>query len=315
MSFQQNPLGLNGLDFIEFATPEPEVMRRLFESLGFVQVARHKTKAVDLFRQGHINFVLNREPGTFAAKFAQKHGPSICATGFCVPKARSALDEAVKRGARAVSWESDPQSHSFPAMHGIGDSAIYFIEGEAGQHFRNEFDFIEGRPDKMPIGFGLLEIDHLTNNVPKGEMDKWCAFYRDIFNFQEVRFFNIRGQATGLLSKVMRSPCGRITIPINEPTEGKSQIQEYLDEYNGSGIQHVALATSDIVQSVQRLRSQNIQFLETPDTYYEMVPERLPQVTESLSVLKDLRILVDGDLEGYLLQIFTQNLIVYSSKL
>lgn len=228
--------------------------------------------------------------------------------GLRAKSAARAFDLAVQRGARPIDTKADPASHSFPAIYGIGDSAVYFVDRyRTPVHFDDDFRYLVA--DRQPRGKGMTVVDHLTNNVPKGEMQKWCDFYRQIFNFQEVRKFDIRGQQTGLVSKVMRSPCQKITIPINEPTEGKSQIQEYLDEYRGSGIQHLALHTGDIVKTVRELREAGIEFLETPDTYYDVVKDRVPGVKEDIGTLKDLKILVDGDETGYLLQIFTKNLI------
>ncbi len=304
-----NTMGLDGLEFIEFAAPDPQILEALFLRLGFQKVAQHKRKAVTLYRQDRINFVLNREPGTFAAQFAREHGPSVCATGFRVRNASQALQLAMSRGARAIATENDQSSHSFPAIFGIGNSAVYFVDRYAnGAHFDEDFDYITA--DIHPKGWGLEVIDHLTNNVPRGEMDQWCNFYRQIFEFEEVRQFKIKGKQTGLLSKVMRSPCGKITIPINEPTENKSQIQEYLDEYHGSGIQHVALLTDQILFSVPHLKESGIEFLDSPPkTYYEEIPSRVPNVQEDLGQVEGHSILCDGDDEGYLLQIFTKNLI------
>lgn len=303
-----NPVGLDGMEFVEFASPEPEKLDALFRAFGFKKIGKHKRKEVLLYRQGRVNFILNNEPNTFAAEFAKAHGPSICATGFRVKDAKKALEITVANGAKPIDIQNDQASHSFPAIYGIGDSAIYFIDRYSDPaHYDQDFDYFEG--DRNPDGWGLELVDHLTNNVPKGDMDKWCEFYSKIFNFKEVRFFDIKGQATGLNSKVMRSPCQKITIPINEPTESKSQIQEYLDEYNGSGIQHLALLTPDICNSVRSLQENNIQFLETPDTYYDVLQDRLPNLTENVEELKKLRILADGDEDGYLLQIFTKNMI------
>lgn len=309
MASQNNPVGLTGIEFIEFAAPQPALLEQLFKRTGFTKVAQHKTKRVDLYRQNRVHFVLNRQPHTFAESFASQHGPSICAVGFRVQNAGQAFQEAVARGARPIDMRNDPTSHSFPAVFGIGDSAIYFIDRyqDLNSNYEMDFEFIQPAPSTQ--GYGLELIDHLTNNVPKGEMQKWCDFYEKIFGFTETRYFDIRGKQTGLFSKVMRSPCNTFSIPINEPNGEKSQIQEYLDEYHGSGIQHLAFLTSDIVPSVRGLREAGMKFLETPDTYFEMIPERLPNVTESIAILKDLKILVDGDPEGYLLQIFTQNLV------
>lgn len=304
-----NPLGLDGIEFIEYASPDPAALEQMFFRFGFTKIGQHKRKQVSLYRQNHVNFVINSEPGTFAAKFAKQHGPSICATGFRVKAAQRAFDLAVQRGARPIETKIDPASHSFPAIYGIGDSAVYFVDRyRAPVHFDDDFRYLQ--PELHPKGKGLTVVDHLTNNVPKGEMQKWCDFYTQIFNFHEVRKFDIKGQATGLTSKVMRSPCKKITIPINEPTEGKSQIQEYLDEYHGSGIQHLAMLTADILKTVKELRDAGIEFLDAPpDTYYEAIPSRVPKTQEDLAKVKDLNVLVDGDDTGYLLQIFTKNLI------
>lgn len=304
-----NPLGLDGIEFVEYASPDPQALEQLFFKLGFAKIGQHKRKNVTLYRQNHVNFIINNEPGTFAAKFAKQHGPSICATGFRVKSAQRAFDLAVQRGARPIESKNDPASHSFPAIYGIGDSAVYFVDRyRAPVHFDDDFRYMV--PELFPKGKGMAVIDHLTNNVPKGEMQKWCDFYTKIFNFHEVRKFDIKGQATGLTSKVMRSPCEKITIPINEPTEGKSQIQEYLDEYHGSGIQHLAMAVADIQQTVRQMSEAGIEFLDAPpDTYYETAPTRVPNVKEDVSELKKQAILVDGDETGYLLQIFTKNLI------
>lgn len=305
----ENPLALDGIEFVEYAAPNSAELEQLFVKLGFQKIGVHKRKQVVLYRQNMVNFVINNEPSTFAAKFAKQHGPSICATGFRVKNAQRAFDLAVQRGARPIETKNDAASHSFPAIYGIGDSAVYFVDRyRAPVHFDDDFRYLV--PDRNPRGRGLTVIDHLTNNVPKGEMQKWCDFYKQIFNFHEVRKFDIKGEQTGLTSKVMRSPCQKITIPINEPTEGKSQIQEYLDEYRGSGIQHLALLTGDIIQTVKQLNDQGIGFLDSPPgTYYEEIPRRVPNVKEDLKVVQDLSVLVDGDETGYLLQIFTKNLI------
>ena len=305
----ENPIGLDGIEFVEYASPNPQALEQMFLKFGFQKIGQHKRKQVMLYRQNQVNFVINNEPSTFAAKFAKQHGPSICATGFRVKSAARAFEQAVARGARPIENKNDPASHSFPAVYGIGDSAVYFVDRyRAPIHFDDDFRYLQ--PERYPKGKGLTVIDHLTNNVPKGEMQKWCDFYQKIFNFHEVRKFDIKGEATGLTSKVMRSPCKKITIPINEPTEGKSQIQEYLDEYHGSGIQHLALMTGDILATVQQLRDSGIEFLDAPpETYYESISSRVPNVMEDLKKIHDLAVLVDGDPEGYLLQIFTKNLI------
>lgn len=301
----ENVAGLDGIEFVEYASKEPKKLEALFEQYGFKKIGKHKTKDVTLFRQGGVNFVINNEPETFAARFCEQHGPSICAMGFRVKDATKAMEYTLSKGASSIENTNDPQSHSFPGIYGIGGSAIYFIDRYNGmENFEKDFEFSE--PVDQP-GLKVETVDHLTNNVPAGEMQKWCDFYKNLFNFKEVRFFDIKGEKTGLISKVMMSPCKKIIIPINEPTDDKSQIQEYLDEYNGSGVQHLALLTNDIEYSVGQFRERGIEFLDVPDTYYEMIPERLPNVEESLGSLREKKILVDGDADGYLLQIFTKN--------
>lgn len=302
----KNPVGLDGMEFIEYAGPDASLFRKLFKNLGMTEVAKHKTKKITLFRQNDINFLLNEEPQSFAGQFAKEHGPSACATGFRVKSAKGAFKTAVERGAKPYTDESK-KTLPWPTIYGIGNSLVYFIDvyGENDSIYDAEFEYTTKNKD--PKGFGFDFIDHLTNNVPKGELDKTAKFYEDVFNFKEIRFFDIKGSATGLLSRAMRSPCGKITIPINEPTEDKSQIQEYLNEYKGSGIQHIALSTEDICNSVKAIKESGIQTLDVPDTYYEMLDDRVPHITEDFNTLKNLRILADGDEEGYLLQIFTQN--------
>lgn len=304
----ENPVGLDGMEFIEYAGPDASLFQKLFQNLGMQAIAKHKTKKVTLYRQNDINFLLNEEPGTFALQFAEKHGPCVSSTGFRVKDAQQAFQAAVERGAKPFEQE-DLKTTDWPAIYGIGDSLVYFIDtyGEKGSMYDADFEYIT--EDKNPKGRGFLLIDHMTNNVPKGELDKWAKFYEEVFNFREIRFFDIKGSATGLLSRAMRSPCGKITIPINEPTEDKSQIQEYLDEYNGSGIQHIALLTEDICSTVKEVKDSGVPTLDVPDTYYEVLRDRVPNITEDMNTLKNLRLLADGDEEGYLLQIFTQNLI------
>jgi len=303
----ENPIGLDGLEFIEYAAQNPKALEKLFQQLGFGKMGDHKTKKVSLWSQGRVHFILNSEDDSFAQKFSKAHGPSVCATGFRVKNAEHAFFEAVRRGAKPCPAS---KHHSFPAIYGIGDSVIYFVDS-----YRADQPLMVYEPDfnltskTTPAGFGFQVIDHLTNNVPSGEMDTWCGFYSKIFNFREVRYFDIKGQQTGLVSKVMKSPCGKIVIPINEPTDQRSQIQEYLEEYKGSGIQHIALLATDIIESVTKLREHGIEFLDTPDTYYEKINSRVPGVTEDIEHLRRLRILVDGDQKGYLLQIFTKTVI------
>lgn len=303
-----NPLGLRGVDFIEYSGADAHFFENVFRRYAFEEVGQVHGKNIKLFRQGDINFILNCEPQTFAMEFNKTHGPSVCSVGFRVENAEHAFSQAVARGARAYDGNEHQKGATlFPAIYGIGDSLIYFMDQKNQDRLYNEI-FLLRKEDRSPLGAGFLSIDHFTNNVPRGEMDRWCDFYKNILGFYEARFFDIRGAKTGLLSKVMRSPCGLFSVPINEPTEEKSQIQEYLDEYKGSGIQHIALLTNDIVQALVQVRKNNIEFLSAPPhQYYVMLKDRVPNVSEDLNILEEHSILVDGDKEGYLLQIFTKN--------
>lgn len=302
----ENPISLDGIEFLEFAAAEPGAIEKFLEDFGFKKIGVHKTKKVYLYRQGDINFIINNEPHSFASDFTQRHGPSICAMALrtTIP-ARQALDIAIQRGASKYENQRG-DAGAFPAIYGIGDCVVYFID-KYGTNKIYDDDFNYVGPKEVE-GYGYTVIDHMTNNVPAGEMQKWCDFYEKIFNFKEKRYFDIKGKKTGLISKVMVSPCGKFSIPINEPTDPKSQIQEYVDEYKGSGIQHVALLTSKIIPSMEKTRGNGVRFLETPDTYYDMIPSRGIKVKEPIEDLKRLKILVDGDEKGYLLQVFTQNL-------
>ena len=304
-----NPCGLEGIEFVEFTSPNPQILEKLFFDFGFVKIAKHRSKKVDLYRQNEINFIINNEPDSFGENFRSSHGPSICALGLKVTDAKKALTTAVARGARAFEGEKGgPRERAIPAIYGIGNSLNYFCDFQGGKScFDEDFDYISN--DLRPRGKGFLRVDHLTNNVPRGAMDEWAQYYEKIFGFKEIRFFDIKGAKTGLLSRAMRAPGGDFAIPINEPTDTKSQIQEYLDEYKGSGIQHLALLTDDIISSIELTRKSGIEFLETPNTYYEQLTKRVSTVKEPLEKLRELRILADGDHTGYLLQIFTKNLI------
>lgn len=307
---EQNPIGLNGVDFIEYSGPDAEALDVLFRRMGFKEISQVPGKAIRLFRQGDINFILNTEPGTFATAFAALHGGCVCSTGFKVFDAEYAHAEAIRRGAKPFeATDARKGATPFPAIYGIGDSVIYFMDEKNSKKLYTEIFKIKPG-DERPKGWGLNVIDHFTNNVPKGDMKKWSSFYEGIFNFREAKFFDIRGKKTGLLSQAMRSPCGKFSVPINEPTEGKSQIQEYLDEYKGSGIQHVALTTDDIIGTLETMKNSQISFLTPPPpTYYAMLKDRVPNVIEDVNRLEKNAVLVDGDHDGYLLQIFTKNVI------
>jgi len=305
-----NPIGLDGVEFVEYAGPDAAHFEKLFRSWGFIEVGQIPGKKIKLFRQNDINFILNTEPGTFSTTFAKSHGPSISSTGFRVKDAKYAFETAVARGAKAYKGsDAEKGATPFPAVYGIGDSLIYFMDTANSKKLYN--DIFKVKPEHAkPKGMGFSIVDHFTNNVPVGEMQKWCDFYHSIFNFRETLYFNIKGKNTSLISKVMRSPCGKFAVPINEPGDKKSQIQEYLDEYKGSGIQHIALLTTDIVTTLENLKSSQLEFLSPPpETYYKMLKDRLPMVTEDIDRLQKNAILVDGDHDGYLLQIFSKNII------
>jgi 4-hydroxyphenylpyruvate dioxygenase len=301
-----NPIGLNGVEFIEYSGVDTAHFEKLFTNWGFKQVGSIAGKQIKLYRQNDINFVINAEPNSFAASFVKLHGPSICATGFRVKDADKAFAEAVRRGAKA--YTGSEIATPFPAIYGIGESLIYFMDQKNTEKLYSEIFQVKPEDQKVP-GMGFLMVDHFTNNVPVGEMQKWCDFYTKVLNFRETKYFNIKGKTTGLISKVMRSPCNKFAVPINEPSDSKSQIQEYLDEYKGSGIQHVALLTPQIIPTMQEMRKRQEFLSEPPETYYKMLQDRLPQVSEDLKILRSNGILVDGDHDGYLLQIFSKNLI------
>lgn len=305
-----NPLGIQGIEFIEYTGPQSFDFPKLFIKLGFIKTAESKNKNIFLYQQGKIKFIINDEKGSFAQKFSELHGPGISSTAFRVQNSEHAFKVAVVKGARPFDPKNGQnQLGTFPAIYGIGDSLVYFIDEKNTQNFYENFFGIKGTMPE-PKGLGLLQVDHFTNNVPQGEMQKWCDFYTAIFGFREVRFFDIKGKATGLISKVMRSPCSTFSIPINEPTGNKSQIQEYLEEYKGSGIQHLAMTTANIIKVTKLIKDNDIGFLTPPPrSYYEMLKDRLPNVKEELNQLESNAILADGDHEGYLLQIFTKNMI------
>ena len=316
-----NPMQTSGFEFVEYAAPDPAALGRLFETLGFSAVARHRHKDVTLYRQGDVNFIVNAEPQSFGQNFARRHGPSVCAIAFRVKDARSAYKRAIDLGAWGIESNPGPMELAIPAIKGIGDSLIYLVDRypeNAWGRTIYDVDFVplpgfeafwEGKAP-APTGAGLSEIDHLTHNVHRGRMGEWAEFYARLFDFREIRYFDIEGKLTGLKSKAMTSPCGKIRIPINESSDDRSQIQEYLDAYRGEGIQHIALATNDIYKTVDTLRASGARFLATPDTYYEQLDSRLPGHGEPVSALRDRAILLDGGPDGgLLLQIFTETVI------
>jgi 4-hydroxyphenylpyruvate dioxygenase len=309
-----NPLGTDGFEFVEYTAPTAEgvaQLHALFELLGFTKVALHRSKDVTLFRQGDINFLVNGQPYTHFAQFAVAHGPSACAMGWRVKDAPAAFRHAVANG--AVPFDTKPgfMELNLPAVYGIGNSVLYFIDRYGPQHSIYDVDFIpiEGA-EQHPKGVGLTALDHLTHNVSKGNMDVWSSFYERIGNLREIRYFDIEGKQTGLVSRAMTAPCGKIRIPINESADDKSQIAEFIRDYRGEGIQHLALATDDIYSTVQALRDRGVIFMDTPDSYYDRTPARVPDHGENLARLRELRVLIDGaPVEGILLQIFTSTVI------
>lgn len=309
MSTHPNPVGLRGLAFVEYATNNPAPMDGLFKEMGFSRVASHSHAQVDLYRQKDIVFLVDHQPGSYADAFQKAHGPAVSGLGLLVNDASFAFEEAVRRGARPFDAGQGAKANlDLPAVYGIGDALMYFVD-DAGMKalLKGQFKPL-ANPEKVPEK-GFYAIDHLTNNVYKGTMVQWADYYKTIFGFYEIRYFDIRGKKTGLFSYALKSPCGTFSIPINEGTETKSQIEEYLREYKGPGVQHIALATHDLIDSMEHMQGGPVAFLDIEDGYYETVFDRVPNVSEDHKAIHRLQILVDGDEEGYLLQIFTRNVI------
>jgi 4-hydroxyphenylpyruvate dioxygenase len=312
----ENPLGLDGFEFIEFSAPEKGLLEPVFERMGFSRIARHRSKDVDLWRQGEINLIANYEPKSPAAYFAAEHGPSACGMAFRVKNARVAYDEAIARGAEPVETRTGPMELRLPAIRGIGGAMIYLVDryGDALSIYDIDFDYLPG-VDRNPAGAGFKIIDHLTHNVYGGRMAHWGSFYERVFNFREIRYFDIKGEYTGLTSRAMTAPDGKIRIPLNE--EGKAgggQIEEYLRAYNGEGIQHIAFSCDDLPACWDRLKALGTPFAPPPPkTYYDMLEERLPGHGEPVGELQARGILLDGSTEDgdprLLLQIFSQTMI------
>ncbi len=309
-SDNDNPLGTDGFEFVEYAAPAVSVLGVLFEKLGFNAVARHRSKDVTLYGQGDIHFILNHESHSFAQSFARVHGPSVCAFAIRVKDAAYALKRAVSLGAKAYHGRVGPMELNIPAIRGIGGSLIYLVDRYGGRSIYDVDFFPSGQTLPDIKGVGLTHIDHLTHNVHRGRMDQWAEFYQRLFNFREIRYFDIRGRRTGLHSRALVSPCGKIRVPINEPVDQKSQVQEYLAAYHGEGIQHIALASADIYDSVEALKQGGVEFLDAPEGYYERLSWRSSAPEENLERLARNHILIDGDRkEGILLQIFTKTVI------
>ncbi|RCK27028.1 4-hydroxyphenylpyruvate dioxygenase [Thalassospira xiamenensis] len=310
-----NPAGTDGFEFVEFAHEEAEKLETLFTRMGYTPVARHKSKNITVWRQGDINYILNAEPGSHGMKFVEKHGPCAPSMAWRVVDAKHAFDHAVSKGAEPYTGAD--KTLDVPAIVGIGGSLLYFIDayGETGSAYEAEFDWL-GEPDPKPEGVGFYYLDHLTHNVYRGNMDKWWDFYRDLFNFKQIHFFDIAGKITGLVSRAITSPCGKIRIPLNESTDDKSQIEEYLKKYNGEGIQHIAVGTDGIYDATDRLAANDLKFMPgPPDTYYEKSHDRVQGHDEPIERMKTHGILIDGEgvVDGgttkILLQIFSKTVI------
>ncbi|SDI44776.1 4-hydroxyphenylpyruvate dioxygenase [Pseudomonas panipatensis] len=310
-----NPMGLMGFEFIEFASPTPGLLEPIFASMGFTLVAKHRSKDVHLYRQGEINLILNNEPKSQAAYFAAEHGPSVCGMAFRVRNSHQAYARALELGAQPVEIPTGPMELRLPAIKGIGGAPLYLIDrfGEGSSIYDIDFEFIEG-VDRHPRGAGLKIIDHLTHNVYRGRMAYWADFYEKLFNFREIRYFDIKGEYTGLTSKAMTAPDGMIRIPLNEESsKGAGQIEEFLMQFNGEGIQHVAFLTDDLIDTWDALKALGMRFMTAPPaTYYEMLEGRLPNHGEPVEELRSRGILLDGTSEGgerrLLLQIFSETL-------
>jgi 4-hydroxyphenylpyruvate dioxygenase len=308
----QNPVGTDGFDFLEFTTNDPQKLIHQFESFGLQRVAKHKEHDVILYQQNDIRFFINTTKNSVAKQFADLHGPSVSAMGFKVRDAKFAYHHALANGATPFNPVHEPDIYSTPAIYGVGNSLIHFVDYQTGK--ANYADaFYPVNEAKRASDIGLTYIDHVTHNLHRGNMMEWADFYIRIFNFREVRYFDIEGKLTGLKSKAMASPCGKIRIPLNESSDDQSQIEEFIKDFHGEGIQHIALGTNNIYDSVSLLKDQQIEFLDTPDTYYELIEARLPNHGEKLDQLKKLRILIDGQTKEQqrklLLQIFTQNML------
>ncbi len=312
-----NPMGLMGFEFVEFASPTPNVLEPVFEKLGFTLVARHRSKDVVLYRQGEINFIVNREPKSAAWYFAAEHGPSACGLAFRVKDSHKAYERALQLGAQPVVMPTGPMELNLPAVKGIGGAPLYLIDRfEEGKSIYDiDFDFLPG-VERHPRGHGLTRVDHLTHNVYRGRMAYWAGFYEKLFNFREMRYFDIKGDYTGLTSKAMTAPDGQIRIPLNEEaSKSTGQIEEFLMKFNGEGIQHIALHTDDLLASVDALHLAGIPVLSAPsDSYYKMLDERLPGHGQNISQLQARGILMDGSVDAtrkgaaprLLLQIFSE---------
>jgi 4-hydroxyphenylpyruvate dioxygenase len=306
-----NPMGLNGFEFVEFTGPNPQALADLFEKMGFAHTGTHKTKNVRRYSQGDMNFLLNMEATGQVAGFREQHGPSANAMAFRVADADKALKLAVERGAVEVKGDCGPGELDIPAIEGIGGANLYLVD-KHGAETIYDTDFTPTGQDANANSVGLHTLDHLTHNLQRGRMAYWADYYERIFNFREIRYFDIEGQSTGLFSKAMTAPDDKIRIPLNESQDEHSQIEEFIKDYKGEGIQHLALATDDIFATVDALRANGIRFQDTPETYFDLIDKRLPGHGHDIEEMRKRRILIDGAPEtggGLLLQIFTENMV------
>jgi 4-hydroxyphenylpyruvate dioxygenase len=316
-----NPMGTDGFEFVEYAHAKPEQLHALFKLMGYAPVARHKTKNITVYRQGDINYLINEEPGTHGFEFVGKHGPCAPSMAFRVVDAQQAYERALSLGAEPAGIESAQKTLDVPAIKGIGGSLLYFVDryraqnSDKGSAYDSEFEWTAAK-NPRPEGAGLFYLDHLTHNVHRGRMDVWTGFYEKLFNFRQIRFFDIEGRASGLFSRALTSPDGKIRIPINEDAGDSGQIEEYLNVYRGEGIQHIACGAKDIYRTVETLREAGLPFMPPPpQTYFEKIDARLPKHGEDVARLKRAGILIDGEgvVEGgetkVLLQIFSANAI------
>ncbi|MEO8671257.1 MAG: 4-hydroxyphenylpyruvate dioxygenase [Tahibacter sp.] len=309
----ENPMGIDGFEFVEFAAPDASGLHALFQRMGFVAIAKHKSRAITRYQQGGVTFLINEEPDSFAADFAKAHGP--CACGFAIRVRKPAewvIEQVIGNGGERHDVKPQTRAVDAPVIKGIGDCMLYLVDryGDTGNVYA-DFVAIPG-VDANPTGFGLTFIDHLTHNLYFGNMQKWSDYYERLFNFREIRYFDIKGSKTGLVSKALTAPDGIVRIPLNESSDPKSQINEYLDAYHGEGIQHIACFTDDIYATVEAMRAAGVEFLDTPDTYFDVIDMRVPNHGEDVPRLARNKILIDADAETKqrkLLQIFTQNAI------
>lgn len=311
-----NPMGLDGFEFVEYAAPHRGIIEPMFETLGFSHIATHRSKDVDLWRQGQINFIINYEKPSPAAYYAEEHGASACGMAFRVNNAAQAYQRALDLGAQPIDIPTGPMELKLPAIRGIGGAILYLIDRyeEGSSIYDIDFNYLDG-VDRHPTGHGFQLIDHLTHNVYRGRMEHWAKYYEKLFNFREIRHFDIKGKHTGLRSRAMTAPDGKIRIPLNEEAgSGEGQIEEYLLKYNGEGIQHIAFSCDDLPARIDQLTTAGVPMISPPpDTYYDMLDERLPGHGEPVEKLKQRGILLDGSTEDgeprLLLQIFSETMV------